>query len=146
MKKCIKIVFSILIILTITVLPVYASNNINQTTQTESNIQDTKQETNAEKMLEMKMKEEKSLQDYKDLYGSDSYGLTAFLLDKIRVYSIPFGFAGIAIAALYEYVIGIRKLDVRDRGFKLMIAIISLLIICQILPLIFAIAVNGWRG
>ena len=27
-------------------------------------------------------------------------------------------FVGIAVGAIYQYVIGIRKLDIRDRGFN----------------------------
>ena len=86
------------------------------------------------------------LQDYTDRYGSETYGFTAYILNKVRIYSIPFCFIGIAIGAIYQYVIGIRKLDVRDKGFNLLIAFVTILIICQILPLIFAIVVKGWRG
>ena len=53
---------------------------------------------------------------------------------------------GIVISAIYRYVIGIRKLDVQDKGFGVMIGIITVLVICQVLPLIFAIVVKGWRG
>ena len=52
----------------------------------------------------------------------------------------------IIVAAIYQYVIGIRKLDVRDKGFALMIASVTLVVICQVLPLVFAIVVKGWRG
>ena len=88
----------------------------------------------------------KTIDEYKEAYGSDSYGLTAYLLNKIRIYSIPFGFVAIIVAAIYQYVIGIRKLDVRDKGFALMIASVTLVVICQVLPLVFAIVVKGWRG
>ena len=37
---------------------------------------------------EIKEKELNSLDDYKEAYGSDSYGLTAFLLSRIRIFSI----------------------------------------------------------
>ena len=33
--------------------------------------------------------------EYKQKYGSDAYGLTAFILNGIRIYSIPFCFLGI---------------------------------------------------
>lgn len=97
-------------------------------------------------LVEIKDKELKSLEDYNEAYGSTTYGLVAYILDKVRVYSIPVAFLGIAIAAIYQYVIGIRKLDVRDKGFGAMIGIVTMLIICQVLPLIFAIVVKGWRG
>ena len=97
-------------------------------------------------LVEIKDKELKSIEDYNEAYGSTTYGLVAYILDKVRVYSIPVAFLGIAIAAISQYVLGIRKLDVRDKGFGAMIGIVTMLIICQVLPLIFAIVVKGWRG
>lgn len=97
-------------------------------------------------LIEIKEKELKELKDYTEAYGSESYGMTAYLLNKIRIYSIPCCFVGIAIAAIYQYVIGVRKIDVRDRGLMLMIGFITLFVIAQVLPLIFAIVVKSWRG
>lgn len=116
---------------------VYAAN----TNQEEIISEETKSQ-----LVEIKDKELKSIEDYNEAYGSTTYGLVAYILDKVRVYSIPVAFLGIAIAAIYQYVIGIRKLDVRDKGFGAMIGIVTMLIICQVLPLIFAIVVKGWRG
>lgn len=98
------------------------------------------------KIIEIKDKEIKTLQDYREAYGSDSYGLTAFLLNKVRIYSIPCGFVTIIIGAIYQYIIGLKKLDTRDKGFGLIIASVTLIVICQVLPLVFAIVVKGWRG
>lgn len=97
-------------------------------------------------LVEMKDNEKKTLEDYQEAYGSETYGLTAYILNKIQIFSIPFCFIGIAISAIYQYVLGIRKLDTRDKGFAIMISIITLFIIAQVLPLIFAIVVKGWRG
>ena len=97
-------------------------------------------------LIEMKEKEKKSIEDYTEAYGSETYGFTAYLLNIIRLYSIPLCFLGIAVGAIWQYVIGIRKLDVRDRGFHVIIAFVTILIIAQVLPLVFAIVVKGWRG
>lgn len=97
-------------------------------------------------LVEMKSKTENELKEYEDLYGSKTYGYTAYILNKIRIFSIPLCFLGIAVGSIYQYVIGIRKLDVRDRGFALIIGFVTVLVICQLLPLIFAIVVQGWRG
>ena len=105
----------------------------------------TAEQTSGE-LKNMKEQAGQELKDYTERYGSDTYGLTAFILNKVRIYSIPFCFIGIAIGAIYQYVIGIRKLDLRDKGFNLLIAFVTILIICQVLPLIFAIVVKGWRG
>ncbi len=136
MRK-VLIVFAIIISI-IGINSVYAANT---TVENEIISQETKSQ-----LVEIKDKELQSIEDYNEAYGSNTYGLVAYILDKVRVYSIPVAFLGIAIAAIYQYVIGIRKLDVRDKGFGAMIGIVTMLIICQVLPLIFAIVVKGWRG
>ena len=133
MKKVMAII-SILFFL-VGCTSVYATNEVNEVEQSATG-----------KIIEIKDKELKTLQEYKDAYGSQSYGFTAYLLNKIRIYSIPFGFVAIIIAAIYQYILGIRKLDVRDKGFALMISSITLVVICQVLPLVFAIVVRGWRS
>ena len=81
------------------------------------------------KLVAIKDKELKTMDDYKDAYGSDAYGIAAYILNKIRIYSIPIGFVAIAWAAIHQYIIGIKKLDERDKGFGLMITSITLLVI-----------------
>ena len=132
------LIFFAIIISIIGINSVYAANT---TVENEIISQETKSQ-----LVEIKDKELQSIEDYNEAYGSNTYGLVAYILDKVRVYSIPVAFLGIAIAAIYQYVIGIRKLDVRDKGFGVMIGIVTMLIICQVLPLIFAIVVKGWRG
>jgi len=102
--------------------------------------------TATSQLIEINEKELKKLEDYTNAYGSESYGFTAYILNKVRLYSIPCCFIGIALAAIYQYVIGVRKIDVRDRGLHLMIGFITIGVICQVLPLIFAIVVKSWRG
>ena len=114
------------------------------TTNSVSSIVEKNVQTN--KLVEIKEKEKKSLEDYQEAYESQSYGLTAYILHLVQIYSIPFCFIGIAVSGIYQYVIGIRKLDTRDKGFTIMISIVTIFIIAQILPLIFAIVVKGWRG
>jgi len=149
MKKKIGISILTIFVLIMTARAVYA-NNIG-TAGTSTTVQPVQSENVVKEeatgqLIEMKEKELKSIENYNDKYGSEAYGMTAYLLDKVRVYSIPFAFVGIAIAAIYQYVIGIRKLDVRDRGFGVMIAIVTVFVICQVLPLVFAIVVKGFRG
>ncbi len=102
--------------------------------------------TTTGKLIEMKDKELKTMEEYKEAYGSDGYGTTAYILNRVRVLSIPVFFILIVIAAIYQYVIGVRRADNQDRGFALMITSVTLLVICQVLPLIFTIVVRGWRG
>ena len=104
------------------------------------------QSNQATELVEMKEKTKQSTEEYIEKYGSTTYGITAYILNGLRIYSIPFCFLGIAIGSIYQYVIGIRKLDLRDKGFGLIITFVTILLICQVLPLIFAVVVNGWRG
>lgn len=97
-------------------------------------------------LVQIKEKELKELEDYNEAYGSEAYGFTAYALNKVRVYSIPLCFIGIAMGAIWQYVIGIRKLDVHDRGLFLIISFVTILVICQVLPLVFAIVVKGFRN
>lgn len=133
MKKVIAIIFVVLFIFG-TVSVHATSNNVLTADTATSNL------------VELKDKALKSLEEYQAMYGNDTYGLAAYMLNIVRIYSIPFGFVGIVIAAVYRYVIGIRKLDVQDKGFGVLVAIITVMVICQVLPLIFAIVVKGWRG
>ncbi len=103
-------------------------------------------ETNtASQIVEQSEKVNTEMDEYTRKYGSQEYGMTAFILNKVRLYSIPFCFIGIAIGALYQYVLGTRRLDMKHKGFGLIIAFVTILVICQVLPLIFAIVVRGWR-
>lgn len=102
--------------------------------------------TQATELVEIKETTKGKLAEYVEKYGSTPFGVAAYILNIVRIYSIPFCFVGIAVGSIYQYVLGIRKLDVRDRGFMLIITFVTILLICQVLPLIFAIVVNGWRG
>lgn len=147
MKK-IGIAFAIILCILSTSV-VFATNTAIKTdksiisTSNNNNIEE-KQVMN--QLVEMKDNQLKTLEDYQAAYGSETYGLTAYILSIVQIYSIPFCFVGVAISAIYQYVLGIRKLDTRDKGFTIMISIITIFVIAQVLPLIFAIVVKGWRG
>ena len=134
-KKLIFVALIIIMILTcINISKVYAATEQVISNDTES------------KLVEIKETQLKTIEDYKQKYGSDAYGITAYVLNMLRIYSIPLCFLGIAISAIYQYVIGIRKLDTQEKGLVLMVTFVTLLIICQILPLAFAIVVKFGRG
>ena len=129
MKKIISILIILICLFSTTI---YATNSGVIDTETDN------------QLIQIKEKELRELKDYTEAYGTESYGMTAYLLNKVRLYSIPCCFVGIAIAAIYQYVIGVRKIDVRDKGLILMVSLVTLFVIAQILPLIFAIVVKGW--
>ena len=103
------------------------------------------QETEGE-IVEAIEKSKKDLEYYKEKYGSDAYGMTAYVLHLISIYSIPFCFLGIAISGIHQYIIGIRKLDTQEKGLTMMVTFVTTQVICQILPLAFAIVVKFGRG
>ena len=140
-RKIAAIIMIIVITLGIATMTIYATD----TNMNTSNSVELKNDSTVN-LVQIKDKELETLQDYQDSYGDATYGLVAYILNIIRLYSIPFGFVGIAISGIYRYIIGIRQLDVRDKGFGAMIGIITVMVICQVLPLVFAIVVRGWRG
>ena len=145
-----KMVISTICAFFIMVLPVCYANNIvlsnNLTNQNNTNIQTNNEMQGTEQIVEIKKHTEKKIDDYKREYGSDAYGIAAYVLNIVRIYSIPFCFIGIAVGAIYQYVIGIHKLDEKDKGFTMIISFVTIMVIAQVLPLIFAIVVKGWRG
>lgn len=97
------------------------------------------------KLIQIKEKGAQEVEDYIKAYdNNEAYGWTAFILSKVRIFSIPCCFIGIAVGAIYQYVIGIRRADLHDRGFLLIIAFVTIFVVCQILPLVFAIVVKGF--
>ena len=109
---------------------------------TQQNVIDNETES---KIVEIKETETKNLADYQEKYGSKVYGTVAYILHLVQIYSIPFCFLGLAIGAIHKYVIGIRKLDTLEKGMGLMVTFTILLIICQILPLAFAVFIKFGR-
>ena len=96
-------------------------------------------------LLKLKENQAKSLEEYKAKYGSDSYGLTAYILHIVQIYSIPFCFLGIIISIIYKVIIGSRHLENAEKGLGMIVAVVTLTIICQVLPLVFALVVKLGR-
>lgn len=145
MKKIITCLFALTFVFSILCTGVYANEVVTNDESTNNNTINSSAKTSTENLWEIKDKELKKLEDYKLDYG-DSYGLAAYILNRIRIFSIPICLVGIAISAIYQSVIGIRKLDYQERGLHLMVSFITVLVICQVLPLVFTIIVKGWRG
>ena len=148
--KCIIIIATVILLLTSTV-SLATENNIietNNTTTTSvkkdiTSEQNLTQESTSSKIVQIRDDQLKTIEDYKAKYGSDTYGLIAYILHVIQWWSIPLGLVFLAISAIFQYVIGLKRLDLRDKGFNSMIALVTIIIICQVLPLIFAIVVKS---
>lgn len=141
--KKIGIILLILLIFASSFYITYAETEVEEIPTEQEQMSDSETANN---LKEAKQNVSDKLKKYVDDYGSYPYGVAAYVLNTIRIYSIPFCFVGIVIGSIYQYMLGIRKLDVRDKGFALVVTFVTVLLICQVLPLIFAIVVNGWRG
>lgn len=134
MKKTIAMTIAIISIF----IAIMASNNIVQaSTETE---EDTKSE-----IVELKNEQVKTLEQYEEKYGSKSYGLTAYILHLVQVFSIPLCFLGIVIGGVRQYILGIRHLESAEKGLGLMVTFVTLAVICQVLPLVFAVVAKFGR-
>ncbi|MBQ3415808.1 MAG: hypothetical protein IJH39_10850 [Clostridia bacterium] len=135
MKKTVVAFFCLIVIVFLTVFCNVA--------YAEDKVLDPKVES---KIIEIKDKALKTREDYNEKYGTETYGTTAYILSLVRKYSIPLCFLGIVIGVIKKYIIGIRKLDTLEQGNVLIVTSMTLLIICQILPLAFAVFVKFGRG
>jgi len=135
----VKKIFIITITVILMIIFAFFTNQINASNETVIN---NKTES---KLVEIKEKETNSMEYYEKVYGSKSYGMTAYILHKVQIYSIPFCILGILAGAVYEYIIGMRHLETLEKGQALMISFITIGIICQVLPLVFTIVVKFGR-
>ena len=130
MKKVLSFI-AIILMLTLTVItPVYADTEILD----ENN--EVLESDNASDFYKIKEDAGGRIEQYSEKYGSKAYGITALILDTVRIYSIPFCLLGITVGAIYQYI--------RDKGFNLIIAFVTILVIAQVLPLVFTIVTKGW--
>ena len=88
-------------------------------------------------------KDEKIEQYTKDLGGNRTNGVVYYYLLMASDYSVPVCFVGIVIASLNFFIIGNKKLDKRESGFRMLITLIVGMIVFRVLPLLFTIVVAG---
>lgn len=133
MKKTIAII--LIIICLISINTVYATE-VNKL-----------EEQNKNDVTQIKDKMEVKKEEYTEKYGSEAYWLAGYIIEEVvQPYSIPLCFVGIAIGLVFQYVMGTRRLDYKHRGFGAVIVFVTILVICQLLPFIYALVVMGWRG
>ncbi len=133
MKKTIAIILIVLCILSINTVFAAETDKLEEKTENE--------------ITEVKDKMEIKKQEYTEKYGSDAYWMAGYIIEEIvQPYSIPLCFVGIAVGLVFQYVMGTRRLDYKHRGFGTVIVFVTILIVCQVLPFIYALVVTGWRG
>lgn len=134
------------IIVLILLFLAYSSIYIVYGNATDEAINETASSEINQQLNELSKKADNKVEYYTEIYGTKQYGYAAFILNAIRIYSIPVCFLGIVYAAIKKYIIGLKRLDIQEQGLAAMVGFITLLVICQVIPLIFAIVVLGWRG
>ncbi len=88
---------------------------------------------------------EERIAEYTEKLGGDkTNGVVLYYLVKVQEYSIPVCFIGLVIASLNFFIIGNKKLEKRESGFKMLVTLIVGLIVFQVLPLLFAIVAGRW--
>ncbi len=151
MKK-ISLFLAAMIIATFAGSMVFASGEIedksskNETVVTSSKKDDDEIElSNASKTTHKNLaSKEEDIQRYTEKLGGDrTNGTVLYYLKLVQWYSIPVCFVGLVIASLNFFIIGNKKLDKREQGFKMLVTLIVGLIVFQVLPLLFAIIVAG---
>ena len=140
-----KIFLSIIIIFLVFITAsVYATSdsNVNSTAAEALDGQESEQVT------ESQSNSSKELKEYEEVYGSKSYGLVAYILNKIRVFSIPVCFIALVVSLVVQNVLGAKSSfgpsNARDKGYKMIMGVITLFVIAQALPLIYALVIKGW--
>ena len=67
------------------------------------------EEENTKDITVMKEKVNSKVEEYAEKYNSETYGLTAYILNLVRWYSIPICFIGIVVGAIILIFINVFK-------------------------------------
>lgn len=122
-------------------------NTENQTPSTNQKVEGdealpTKQKT---ELLNLKEQSRTALEKYKEKYKNNYvYGVIAYVLNAVRLASVPFFVIGILISVVYEYIIGMKRREMVRKGRGMRITMGSVFVTLQVLPLIFAIVIKFW--
>lgn len=114
------------------------SGEVSNNTSTEKELTDA-----SEKILENMSKKERKIAEYTDKYNDKNLATTAYVLDRIQLYSIPVCIIGLTWGAFNYFIIGEKKLDKKEQGFGYIVAFLVGLVIFQVIPLVFALLVAG---
>ena len=84
-------------------------------------------------------KNERKKAYYIDKYNDAFKGQVAYGLEIVRVYSLPICFRGITIGAFNFLILGNKKLDKREQGYKWIVGFCIGLVVFNVLPLLYAL-------
>ena len=88
----------------------------------------------------------KNLNKYIERYGDKTHGYVAYILSRIRYYSIPFCILLFVIGSFLYYIVGQEKFVESERGYGMVVASIFFFAIAQIAPLIYTLIITFGRS
>ncbi len=86
------------------------------------------------------------LNKYIEKYEDKTSGYVAYVLSRIRFYSIPFCILLFVIGSFLYYIVGQEKFVESERGYGMVVASIFFFAIAQIAPLIYTLVVTFGRS
>lgn len=96
-------------------------------------------------LLDIKNQSRTQLDRYNEQYNNNKlYGTIAYVLSLARQFSIPVFIIGILLSVVYEFIIGLKKREMVNKGRGLRITLGVAFVIFQTLPLIFSIVIKFW--
>lgn len=96
-------------------------------------------------LLKLKDQSRDSLTKYKEKYKNNVvYGTIAYVLNIVRLASVPFFVIGYLISIVYEFIVGMKRREMVRKGRGMRITLGSAFIMAQVLPLVFAIVIKFW--
>lgn len=110
---------------------------------TNESIEDAKLNDASDKILSNITKSERKKAYYIDKYNDEFLGQVAYVLDVVRLYSLPICFIGITIGAFNFLIMGNKKLDKKEQGFGWIVGFTIGLVVFNVLPLLYALLVAG---
>ena len=149
-----KIIFSIFIILTITIFncSVLAVETAHPEEMAQTSVLETSGETAesntsqndelndaSEEILGAVTEKDRKIAELSDKYNDKALGIVAYYLELVRYYSTPIFFIFLTIGAFNFFIIGNKKLDKKEQGFGWITACIIGWVFFQCIPLIFAL-------
>lgn len=96
-------------------------------------------------LLKMKDQSRDQLTKHKEKYKNNAvYGTIAYILNIVRLASVPFFIIGYLISIVYEFIVGMKRREMVRKGRGMRITLVSTFVMAQVLPLIFAIVIKFW--
>lgn len=96
-------------------------------------------------LLNVKNQTKKDFLRYKNEYNNSMlFAITAYILNLVRIASIPIFIVILLVSYIYQYVLGIQKRQIWNKGYFLRRVAVVCFVATQVIPLLFALIVKGW--